>query len=219
MRGLHRELGPRADASTGELEVLGRGSGVDPSSDGQLLSYVTSGLCLPDPENPEFFVLTPSDRVVVRDLSTGDEREFVSSEPPADYAAPGAVLGAGFGPGGNLLVLLGDGRLVDVDIDGSNIIQDHPVVVPEVVGDSLSVTADGLIVVEFGDEGSSDVSSIDVVTGATTLLASSGAFMAVGVSADDQIVVSSFEPVTVAPGADVTVIDLPGDQFVFDLDW
>jgi hypothetical protein len=39
------------------------------------------------------------------------------------------------------------------------------------------------------------------------------------VSAEGHIAVSSLEPVTVAPGADVTVLDSPGDSFVFDLDW
>jgi hypothetical protein len=43
--------------------------------------------------------------------------------------------------------------------------------------------------------------------------------MAAGVSADGRIVVSSFEPVTVAPGANVTVVVLPGNPYVFDIDW
>ncbi len=209
----------RIDAATGAIDVLGLGSGVEPSANGELISYVTSSLCLPDPENPEFFVLTPYDRVVVRQLSTGEEREFVTDTPPDTYDSPSAVQGAGFSPAGDLLVLLGDGRLINVDINGSAVIQDHPVALPEVVGGPVAATADALITVEFGDEGSSDLYSIDAGSGAPTLLASSGAFMAVGVSADDQIVVASFEPVTVAPGANVTVVELPGDPFVYDIDW
>ena len=172
-----------------------------------------------DPELPELWVLTPSDRVVVRRLDTGEEREFVTDTPPDGYDAPSAVLGAGFTPGGGLLVLLGDGRLINVDIDGSGIIQDHPVALPEVLGYPVAATAEALITLLFGDEGSSDVFSIDLASGVPTLLASAGAFIAVGVSADGQIAASSFEPVTVAPGAEVTVVEPAGDPFVYDLDW
>ncbi len=209
----------RLDTTTGEMQLLGSGSGVEPSSNGELVSYVTSGVCVPDPEEPDLWVLTPNDRVVVRDLASGDERVFETDTTPADYAAPGAVVGANFGPGGSLLVLMGDGRLFDVDLDGSSVIQDHPVAVDEVLGDPVSSTDDALITVDFGDEGSSDVYAVDLASGEPTLLVSSGAFMAVGVSAGGQIAVSSFEPVTVTPGASVTVIELPDDPFVFDLDW
>lgn len=209
----------RIDAATGEVEVLGVGGGVEPSPNGELISYVTSSLCLPDPEQPDFWVLTPPDRVVVRMLETGEEREFVTDTPPEDYASPSMVLGAGFSPTGGLLVMLGDGRLINVDINGSGVIQDHPVALPEVVGGPIAATADALITVDFGDEGSTDAYSIDPASGEATLIASAGAYMAVGVSSDDQIVVSSFEPVTVAPGAAVTVIELPDDPFVYDIDW
>jgi len=209
----------RVDAATGELEILGVGSGPEPSADGELLAYVTSSLCLPDPELPEFWVLTPSDRVVVRVLATGEEREFVTDTPPDSYDAPSAVLGAGFSPGGSLLVLLGDGRLFNVDLDGSGVIQDHPIALAEVVGQPVAATADALITVDFGDEGSTDVYSLDPASGAPTLLASTGAFLAVGVSADDQLVVSSVDAVTVAPGAAVTVVEPASGGFVYDIDW
>lgn len=209
----------RVDAADGALELLGSGSGVEPSADGMFVSYLTSGVCVPDPEQPEFWVLTPPDRVVVRELATGEEREFVTDTPPADYAAPSAVSSAIFGPAGNLLVQLGDGRLIDVDPNGSGVIQDHPVVLDEVTGEPVAATGESVIFVDFGDEGSSDVYALDPAGGAPTLVVSAGAFMAVGVSAEGHIAVSSLEPVTVAPGADVTVLDSPGDSFVFDLDW
>lgn len=209
----------RIDAATGELEVLGVGGGIEASPNGELISYITSSLCLPDPEQPDVWVLTPPDRVVVRLLETGEEREFVTDTPPDDYNTPSVVLGAGFSPAGTLLVLLGDGRLINVDINGSNVIQDHPVALPEVTGAPVAATADALITVAFGDEGSTEVYSIDPGSGESTLIASAGAYMAVGVSAADEIVVSSFDPVTVSPGAAVTVIELPGNPFIFDIDW
>ena len=209
----------RIDAATGEIEMLGIGSGVEPSTDGELISYVTSSLCLPDPEAPAIWVLTPPDRVVVRTLETGEEREFVTDTPPDDYASPSMVRFAWLSPDGGLLVLLGDGRLIDVDVDGSSVIQEHPVVLDAVTGDPVAVTADALITGDFGDEGGTDAYSVDLVSGEATLVASAGAYMAVGVSADDRVVVASFEPITVTPGADVTVIELPGNPFVYDIDW
>ena len=209
----------RIDASTGEIEMLGIGSGVEPSPDGGLISYVTSSLCLPDPEVPDFWVLTPPDRLVVRTLETGEEREFVTDTPPDDYSSPSMVRSAWFSPDGGLLVLLGDGRLIDVDVDGSGVIQEHPVLLDAVTGVPVAATADALITSQFGDEGGTDVYSVDLVSGEATLIASAGAYMAIGVSDDDQVVVASFEPITVTPGADVTVLELPGNPFVYDIDW
>lgn len=209
----------RIDAATGTQEILGLGSGVEPSGDGEFVAYVTSSLCLPDPENPEFFVLTPADRVVVREIATGEEREYVTDTPPDSYDSPSVVQGAGFSPRGSLLVLLGDGRLFDVDLDGPPVIQEHPVALADVEGLPVAATADDVLTVVFGDEGSTDLFAIDTGSGERRLLASAGAYMAVGVSADDQIVVSAVEPVTVADGAAVTILEVPGDVFVFDIDW
>ena len=209
----------RIDAATGDIEVLGVGSFVEPSADGEMIVYLASSLCLPDPQQPEYWVLTPYDRIVVRSLATGEEREFVTDTAPADYSSPSIVQGAWFGPGGNLLVMVGDGRLFDIDIDGPSVIQDHPVALPEISESPVAATADALLALALGDEGAYDLFSIDPTSGEATLLASSGAYMAVGVSADDQIVVSSFEPITVEPGAAVTVVELPGNPFVYDIDW
>ena len=209
----------RIDPASGAAEILGTGTGVEPSADGEFVAYVTSSLCIPDPTNPENWVLTPEDRVVVRRLSTGEEREFVTDTPPDSYEAPGAVLGAGFSPGGSLLVLVGDGRLFDVDLDGPAVIQEHPVALGEVEGFPIAATADDLITVVFGDEGSTDLYAIDAASGERRLLASTGAYMAAGVSVGGQIVVSGVEPISVEDPSLVTVLELPDDTFAFDLDW
>lgn len=209
----------RVDTATGAQETLGLGTSPEPSADGNYVAYITSSLCLPDPENPDFFVLTPADRVVVRELSTGEEREFVTDTPPDSYDSPSVVQAAVFSPGGGLLVLLGDGRLFNVDLNGPAVIQEHPVALAQVTGFPIAATADDLLTVVFGDEGSTDVFAVDAVSGEQRLLASSGVYGAVGVSADGRIVVTATEPVTVADGSSVTVLDVPGDMFVFDLDW
>lgn len=209
----------RVDAATGAQENLGLGTGPEPSADGDFVAYIASSLCLPDPENPEFFVLTPADRVVVRELSTGDEREFVTDTPPDSYDSPSVVQVGLFAPDGSLLVLLGDGRLFDVDLNGPDVIQEHPLALAEVTGFPIAATSDDLLTLVFGDEGSTDLMATDAMSGEQRLLASSGAYMAVGVSADHQIVVSADEPVTVAEASSVRVLEIAGDMFVFDLDW
>jgi hypothetical protein len=76
-----------------------------------------------------------------------------------------------------------------------------------------------MISVVFGFEGSTDVVAVSLVDGTRRLIASSETSMAVGVSVDGAIVVSSPTEVTTYPGASVTVLDLGPDEFVLDLDW
>lgn len=210
----------RVDMASGEREVLGAGVGPEPSPDGSLVAYVTSELCLPDPENPEIWVLTPYDRVVVRDLATGDEREFVTDTPPDDYDSPGQIEWAGFRPNGRLLVLTTDGALRLVDLDGSDVLQDHPVISDDVRGFPVGTTpGGGLVTVDFGDEGSADLYSVDVATGDAALLATSEGFVTAGVAPSGAVVASGFTDVEVAPGAPVTVLDAPADTTYYDVDW
>lgn len=209
----------RLDPASGAVEIVDVGSGPSLSPNEELVAYLSSGLCLPDPDNPEFWVLTPYDRVVVRRIESGEIREFVTADVPDAYGHPGSVDWAGFSPGGNLLVLTADGVLRNVDVNGSTTIQDHPVVLSEVTGFPVAATADALLTIDFGDEGSSDLYSVDAGSGAPTLLASTEGFMAVAVSEGGHIAAASFDTVTVAPGADVTVLVAPGDAFVDDIAW
>lgn len=209
----------RVDVASGSSEVVGTGVGPEPSPDDALVAYVTTELCLPDPENPEFWVLTPYDRAVVRDVTTGEEREFVTDPAPDDYSSPSQVEWAGFRPNGRLLVLTTDGQLRLVDVDGSSVLQDHPVLLDDVRGFPVGTTRGALVTVDFGDEGSADLYSIDTATGAATLLASSEGFMTAGVSFDGAIVVTAFADVTVEPGAQVTVLTPPDDATYYDVDW
>ena len=209
----------RVDVATGAAEVLGVGSAPEPSADGEYVAYVTSSLCLPDPEQPENFVLTPNDRVVIRSVATGEEREFVTDTPPDAYGAPGAVEDVTFtADAGHLLVLTGDGRLFNLDPDGPNVIQDHPILLPEVTGVPLAAIGDLIVTVDPGEEGSTDVYGVDPYSGDSSVLASSGSPMSVGVDASGNIVAQSSDVVSVATGS-VTVVELPGDPFVSGIDW
>lgn len=209
----------RVDVGSGAVGLDGIGSDAEPSPDGLRLAYVTSKLCLPDPENPEYWVLTPADRAVVRELAGGAPREFVTATAPDSYDSPDLVRWAGFRPDGELLVLMGDGRLFAVDVDGPSTIQDHPVLVPDVAGFPVGVVGNALITIELGSEGSSDLASVDLATGQAAPLASSEGFMGVGISAGGHIAAVSSSPITVAPGAQVTVIEPADDSFIYDVEW
>ena len=209
----------RVDVASGAVEVVGIGSGVEPSPDGTRVAYLTSDLCLPDPENPENWVLTPYDRVVIRDLAAGTEQELVTNPAPADAASPSQVTWVGFDPDGALLVLTADGQLRLVDPAGSGTLQDHPVVATDLRGFPAGTTAGALITVDQGDEGSADVYAVDPSSGGATLLASSEGFVTVGIAPNGAIVVAGFTEVTVEPGAPVTVLTAPDGTTYFDLDW
>ncbi|HSJ90424.1 MAG TPA: hypothetical protein VK917_00055, partial [Ilumatobacter sp.] len=209
----------RVDVATGAIEIVGAGSGPDPSPDGAFVAYRSSQLCLPDPENPANWVLTPYDRVVVRDLAAGTPQEFVTNPAPTDYGSPSQVTWAGYAGDGGLLVLTADGQLRRIDTAGSTVLQDHPVVVSEVRGDPVGVTESALVTVDVGTEGSADLYAIDLASGGAVLLATSEGFLTAGVAANGAIVVAGFTDVTVEPGAPVTVLTAPDGGTFFDLDW
>lgn len=209
----------RIDLASGTIELVADGTSPELSADQLALAHLASGVCVPDPQQPDFWVLTPYDRVVLRDLASGAEREFVTDAPPDAYGAPGAVEDVMFTADGRLLVLLGDGRLFDVDPAGPPVIQDHPLLLSEVRGLPLATSGGVLLTVEFGDEGSTDLLAVDPGSGDATVLASAGAYMAVGVAPEGALVAASSDGVSLVPGSDVTVLEVLGDPFVADLDW
>lgn len=208
------------DLETGEIRILGPGGGAEPSPNGEFSVVVSSEVCVPDPQQPDIWVLTPSDRVVVRQLASGDEREYVTSPTPENYEAPSAVEWAGFSPAGNLLVLTVDGTVRNVDLDGSDVLQDHPAVLTDVEGFPIGATADALIVQVIGDEGNAELYSVSAESGERTLLASSERFFDAGVDVvTGEVLVAGFAEITVAEGAPVTVLTVPDGEFVGALDW
>jgi hypothetical protein len=209
----------RVDVASGAVEILGTGWGAEPSPDGAQVAYLDSDLCLPDPEAPEFWVLTPYDRVVIRDLAAGTEQEIVTDPAPADAVAPSQITWVGYTTDGELLVLTADRQLRLVDPAGSGVLQDHPVVLPELRGLPAGTTDGALITADRGDEGSTDVYAIDPSSGGATLLASSEGFVSVGVAPSGAVVVAGFSDVTVEPGAPVTVLTAPEGSTYFDVDW
>ncbi len=208
------------DLETGEIRILGAGSSAEPSPDGEFSAVVSSEVCVPDPQQPDVWVLTPSDRVVVRQLSSGEERAFVTDPPPSDYSSPSSVRWAGFSPAGNLLVMTLDGVVRNVDLDGSRVLQDHPIVLSGVDGLPAGATADALLVLVTGDEGSVELISIAAESGETVLLASSEQYFDAAIDVPTgAVLVAGFGEIVVEDGAPVTVVTVPEGEFVSALDW
>ena len=51
-----------------------------PLDENAILAYLAASRCVPDPQNPANWVLTPLDTVVVRDLATGSEQRWTDAE-------------------------------------------------------------------------------------------------------------------------------------------
>lgn len=203
----------------GAVEMFGRGTGLEIGPGETQLAYIDSETCLPDPQQPEFWVLTPYDRAVVRDAASGEESVFETSPAPESYDSPSAVVWADLDTDGSLLVQLvsGDVHRIPAGAAGG-VIQDSPIafttqVTPwEIVGDRMIATL-------FGAEGSSDLMAVDTASGASTLLASAETYMAVGVGNEGQLIAVADGEITVEPDVDLTVVDFPVDGYYYDLDW
>jgi hypothetical protein len=204
---------------TGESVALGTGSAAELSYDGSKLVYLTSGLCLPDPEAPELFVLTPYDRAVVVDLVTGDTIEYVTNVPPEGYGSQSSVQWADTAPDGSLLVLTVGGDVHRIPAGATGAIQDFPLVASGVTVYPIEVTADAIIAISAGAEGSNDLVAINPATNDAVLLASCEEYMAVGVGPDGQLLAASTGAITVSPGAPVTVVSPPADVYYYDIEW
>lgn len=69
------DLAPGLDQADRMIEVA---RGVEPrvSLDGTKLAYLTASTCVPDPEQPELWVVTVLDTIAVLDLTTGEELRY-----------------------------------------------------------------------------------------------------------------------------------------------
>ncbi|MFW2339072.1 MAG: hypothetical protein ACN4GK_03395 [Acidimicrobiia bacterium] len=76
------------DLEFGIATQIASGHNPSVSPDGRWLATLYSEQCLPDPENPESWVLTPTDTVILYDLSSGwptESRRWSVSSPPTTY--------------------------------------------------------------------------------------------------------------------------------------
>jgi len=206
------------DVASGEITYVGNGGALQLSPDAQTMVYLDSDVCLPDPEAPEFWVLTPPDRVVVRDVASGDTTEYVTATPPEAYEDASVVRWADMHADGSLFVQTGTGDVHLIPPGASGAIQEFPVAGTtdarplEIVGDRMIAMFDGV-------EGSSDLVSIDLVDGGVTALATAEVPMAVGVHDAGPLLAVADGEISVEPGVDLTVVGFPPDAYFYDLDW
>lgn len=207
----------RIDLAGGQPELLYVGTAPALSADGSRLAYLGSNVCVPDPEQPDIWVLTPYDHVVVVDLATDQQVVITTAVTPADYTDPSALEWVGFGPSGDLLVKTAGGDLHRVPSDAPSTVQDHPIVVGGMTASPVDLAGDALVVVEFGDEGSSTLQLLDLGTGAATDLLAVERYVAVGVSTDGHVIAA--DELSDTSGTDGPLTVVVTDDFVGSIDW
>lgn len=118
----------KIDLDTGEIDELWVGNGATVSPDGRFVAYLEASRCIPDPQNPDFWVLTPYDRVVVVDLVFNEPAFMDTQALPADYLDPNALDWVRFHPDGDALVATAAGAVHKVPLGAANPIQTYPLV-------------------------------------------------------------------------------------------
>jgi len=130
-------------------------SGYSPSvsPDGRWLAALYSEQCLPDPENPESWVLTPTDTVILYELSSGWPTEagrWSVSAPPTSYEDPKMLSWVDWRANSQSLVVINNsGDVFEIGLnDGGAIDEGTPLAegvlgYPQaLIGDTLYATVD-----------------------------------------------------------------------------
>lgn len=137
------------DLTTGRATEIGSGYSPRISPDGRSLLYLAASDCLPDPEEPANFVITPIDTVVIRDLDTGREsRHAISAPDGLDYGVDYDLWSATWSASGGFFVLGTDGAIRYFETPSSGVLVAE---VPDGPGTAWSLhgydlTRDGVLV-------------------------------------------------------------------------
>jgi hypothetical protein len=207
----------RVDLTSGRVESFGPGWSPSLSNDGGRLAFLTSTVCLPDPEEPEFWVLTPADRVVVVDLATSERVEILSATSPVHYSDPNALDWVAFHPSGDLLVGIAAGDVHRVDSRTAGTVQSGPVVFRGDLVVPIAVAEASFVAVTFGDEGATTVVEVDLATGIPRPIWESESFVAVGGDRAGNVVV--IDPGAAASTASGRLTVLALDTFASAVAW
>jgi hypothetical protein len=199
----------RVDFATRAVEIVAEGWSPSVSPDGARLAFVTSSLCLPDPDEPELWVLTPADRVVVLDLATSARVEIVSTSPPTAYDDPAAIDWASFHPSGDLLVATADGNVRRVPSTEDGTVQSNPIVSDGEPAFPVAAFEQSLVVMEVGDEGAIRMVEIDLDSGASTPVWDSEFFVAANGDRDGHVIVidAAADETTITSNLHVLALD------------
>ncbi|MEO6652360.1 MAG: hypothetical protein ABIP17_06865 [Ilumatobacteraceae bacterium] len=208
-----------ADLATGERTYIGPGWAPAIDSTGTHLAYIEASQCLPDPTAPEMFVLTPYDTVVVIDLMTGARTDRTLAVLPTAEDDPNALTWVGFDIDGSLLASTWSGAVHRLDPSALTDIGSAPVVADIPGLNPVATAGSALIVMSFGDEGSSDVFRIDPASPTPSLMVSSESFVSVGVSAGGHVIVAYDDALPPPVLADASVTLLPVTGLYTGIDW
>ncbi|MDH3261366.1 MAG: hypothetical protein OEM84_10395 [Acidimicrobiia bacterium] len=163
----------RLDLVFGTIATVASGNAPAVSPDGRWMAVLNSEQCLPDPENPDFWVLTPFDTVVLYNLATGwpvETRRWSVASAPTSYEDARMITWVDWRADSQALLAMnnaGDLFTVALDHEGS-LNAGVPVVegingYPQaLIGDTLYVTRD-----DTPEEwGGFDLIGVDLATGA-----------------------------------------------------
>lgn len=208
------------DLAAGTTEVLATGWAPALSPDATTLAFLESSQCLPDPEAPNFWVVTPGDRAVVLDLATGERTEYAVAEAPGPTPTdPNALVWIGFDDDGAVLVQTATGVVHRLDPAAAGDIRSAPVVAETPDAHPVGVIDGRLIVLVTGDEGSVDVYARDLATGEQSLLVMSEYRVRVAVARSGHLLVA-YDPATAPPVAvEGPVTLLPMSNLSGDIAW
>lgn len=203
----------RIDLETGQMEDLWQGTGATVSPDGRLVAYLEASQCLPDPEAPDIWVVTPYDRVVVVDLALTEPAFMDSQALPSSYDDPNALAWVRFHPDGQALVATQEGTVHKVPLGAANPIQSYPIVLSGMEGFPVDVAGNGLVMTEWTDVGYALV-SYDLASGDRTELWTTETWISAGVDAEGSIVAAYEDWVHPDLGDGIRVAGLVGE-----IDW
>ncbi len=180
----------------GELERVSPGANPTPSPDGRYLAYVDSTLCIPDPENPELWVFTPFNAVVVVHLQSGEATTHTIEATPQTPYEPAALHSVAWHPDGDLLALDYSGAIYQFPVGTSDPIDRHPTLPftldTESYPGAIDVAGDRLVAIGYSDDFSeATATAFDLATGARTDLLTTSEHLSVAVSASGEIVLGT----------------------------
>jgi len=211
----------------GELERVTPGANPTPSPDGRYLAYVDSTLCIPDPENPELWVFTPFNVVVVRHLESGESTTHSIEATPQTPYEPSALHSVAWHPDGDLLALAYSGAIYQFPVGTSDPIDRHPTLPFDLDTESypggIDVAGDRLVAVGYTEDFSeATATTFDLATGARIDLLTTSDHLSIGVNAAGQIILAT------SPADDfeapATLVTESGERIELDvpvvaLDW
>ena len=171
------------EASQGQVEMLRLGFGTSTevargyapsvSPDGKWLALLASGQCLPDPVEPDWWVMTPTDTVVLFDLTSDSPREvrrWRTGTVPGSYDDPNMVTWVDWRADSQALVVANyAGDLIEIPLDHQGRLFAGPPLLSGLTGSPRALLDDTLYIVrdETPEEwGGFDIVAVDLTTGA-----------------------------------------------------